>query len=345
MWLLKLRELLDREDSRSGKAASKGKTSAAEAESGRPAWVWPGICGAALLVLHLILFPPVPQLGVDFPQFGEIADRKVTAEFTFEAPRLDSEVQAERSRRALVEPPVLMSQTRTAGQSAEGRLEMWLVTLGDQVADDSLPVDEKIDLLHLQYPSLDPGALAWLFETEEPDSLLARMDRAGRAVLRGGVADMLPTGLYDKVVIKTPQAEYRKNLDEVVPQVRLEKQLEGQLRATGMKPADAARTANVMRNFITPNLTYSLEETQTNQERARQSVPNRREFYRGEKIIDQGERVTEEQALALDRLAELIRERGGRRQRGAHHQDLCPLSADHDGPGCFRLAGEYSFSR
>ncbi len=311
MWLLKLRELFDREDPRSGKAAPKGKTSAAEAESGRPVWVWPGICGAVLLVLHLILFPPVPQLGVDFPQFGEIADQKVTAEFTFEAPRPESEVQRERYGRAVVEPPVLMSQTRTKGQSAEGRLEMWLANLGDQLADENLPVEEKIDLLHLQYPSLNPGALAWLFETEEPDSLLARMDRAGRAVLRGGVADMLPTGMYDRVVIKTPQAEYRKSLDEVVPQTRLEKKLEEQLRTTGMKPADAARTANVMRNFITPNLTYSLEESQASQERARQSVPNRREYYRGEKIIDQGERVTEEQALVLDRLAEMIRERGG----------------------------------
>jgi len=122
---------------------------------------------------------------------------------------------------------------------------------------------------------------------------------------------MLPTGLYDKVVVKTPQAEYRKNLSDVVPQAELEKKLEIILQAEGMGPEVAARTANVMRNFITPNLVYSPEETLGNQNLARQSVPSKRKFTRGEKIIDQGERVTEEQALFLDRLTSLIRERGG----------------------------------
>jgi putative nucleotidyltransferase with HDIG domain len=313
MWWLRIRDLFIREESRTGKPTPKvaAISAAAEPAARQRAWLWPLGVGLVLLVLHLVLFPPVPHLGLDFPKLGEIADRKITAEFPFDAPRLDSEVQMERSRRALVEPPVLSSAPQGAGLSAENRFLQWLETLSTQLADTSSTVQERVSILNLRYPALDREALGWLFASEEPDSLVQRMRRAGRSVLQGGVADMLPTGLYDKVVIKTPQAEYRKPVAEVVPQARLEKKLEGALRQTGMGPASAVRVANVMRNFITPNLVYSAEDTQAKLEMARQSVPSKREFIRGEKIIDQGVRVTEEQAQFLDRLATLIRERGG----------------------------------
>ena len=313
MWRLKIREFFTREEGRGGKpvAKSAAKPSAGDSISGDRVWVWPTVLGAGLLALHIFLFPPVPRLGVEFPAFGEIADRKITAEFTFEAARLASEVQMERSRRALVEPPVLMTSALSGGPGAEDRFDLWLRSVAAQLEDPAKTPAERAAILHLQFPSLDLPALDWLFNAEEGDSLVTRMERAGRTVLQGGVADMLPTGLYDKVVIKTPQAEYRKAVGEVVPQSDLEKRLENELRLAGMGPAGAARIANVMRNFLTPNLVFSPQETLAAQERARQSVPAKREFIRGEKIIDEGVRVTEEQALFLDRLATLIRERGG----------------------------------
>jgi len=327
MWWPPINEIFRRKTSSgSGKqgGGAAGKTSAkasgisGSGKQSRPgsqerdsAWVWPLFFGLVILVLHLVLFPPVPRLGVDFPQFGEIANQKITAEFSFEAPRLDSEVQLERSRQALIEPPVLISSQIAGSIETGDRFQLWLGDLATQLGDTHLAVNQKIAILNLQYPSLEAEALGWLFSIPEADSLIQRMDSAQAAVLLGGVADMLPTGLYDKVVIKTGQAEYRRDLAMVVPQVNLEKRLESELRHQGMSPASAARTANVMRNFIAPNLVYSPQETRANQERARQSVPTRREFIRGEKIMDQGVRVNEEQALILERLAVLVQERGG----------------------------------
>ena len=308
MWWLRIRDFFNFEGL--APAGRQGKATAETAAAG-PGWLAPTLAGLAALVLHLVLFPPVPRQVANFPAVGEIADRKITAEFTFEAPLPDKDIQAERNRRVLAEPPVLVDSPRSSGSSAEDRFGNWLENMATQLADTSTSREEKIALMRLQYPDLESGVLDWMLTNGEPDSLLAQMERAGQATLRGGVVDQLPVGLYTKVVIKRENKEDRTDKSQIVTQKALETRLGEQLRLQGMSPALASRAANVMRRFISPNLIYSPGDTEANQELARQSVPTRREFIRGEKIIDQGERVTEEQGLQLEGLRDAIMQRGG----------------------------------
>ncbi len=311
MWWLRIRDFFNFEGLSPAGASSRQGKSPAEVAVRRPVWLPPLVAGAVILLLHVFLFPPVPRQNDNFPEVGEIADRKITAEFNFEAPRLEKDIQAERSRRVLEEPPVLVDTPRSFGNSAEERFDRWLQNMATQLADTGTTRNEKIALMRLQYPDLEAGVLDWLLANGRPDSLLAQMERAGQAALAKGVVDQLPPGYYTKVVIKRNNKEDLIDKNEVVTQKGLEARLGDELRLQGMSASLASRAANVMRSFITPNLVYSPGDTEINQDLARQSVATKRDFIRGEKIIDQGERVTDEQALQLESLRQAILQRGG----------------------------------
>ena len=75
MGWLRIRQLLERERTpREGRTGAAVATKVAAEESGGRDLLWWGLgLGVALLVLHVVLFPPVPRLATDFPREGEIA--------------------------------------------------------------------------------------------------------------------------------------------------------------------------------------------------------------------------------------------------------------------------------
>jgi putative nucleotidyltransferase with HDIG domain len=311
MWWLKIRDFFNFAGlNRPAPTGRQGKT-AAEPPAHQAVWLPSLLAGLVVLLLHLVLFPPIPRTGVDFPGVGELAERKITAEFSFDVQRPEKEIQDERSRLVWEVPPVLIDTPGPAGSSSRDRLQIWLDYLGNQLSDTTTTREEKISLLRLQYPDLDAGVLGWLLADTQPDSLLARMERTGQAILDRGVVDMLPAGYYTKVVIKGETREDTIDKGVVVASKGLEDRLREELQAQGMSPSQASRAAFLMRNFVTPNLIYSSRDTEAMQDLVRQSVPTKREFIVGEKIIDQGERVSEEQARTLDALRAVISARGG----------------------------------
>jgi len=309
-----LREWLAREgtvrEGRAGARASAKSTGQPEVPDRDRTWPWLFAAGAILLALHLVLFPPVPRLSTDFPAVGEIADREIRAPFSFEAPLLDRDVQMRRLERVVVEPPVLRRIAAAPGQAAGGRMELWLEVLAEALRDTAASAEEKAGLLALQFPSLRAADVRRLFETAEPDSLVPRLAAAWERVLEGGVADMLPAGRYDQVVILDGDTESLRDLDHVVTHNDVAERLTAELRVAGMSPIDAVKVAEVARHFVTPNLVYAASETRRRQDLARETVPTSREFIRGERIVDQGVRVTEQQGLFLDELRNLLLARG-----------------------------------
>jgi putative nucleotidyltransferase with HDIG domain len=316
LWRWKLMERLRREPlSREGKGGSRGGSKSGAkgaAATERPtvdrSSLWLLAAGTVVLVLHLVLFPPVPNISSDFPGAGEISAKEIRAPFGFAATLLDRDVEMKRYAQVVVEPPVLRGLTEPDQGT---RMELWLAAMAVQLADTTATADEKVGMLRLQFPVAGTAELLHLLNSAEPDSLVPRMERAWRGIVRGGVADLLPAGQYDRVVVLSNQAENMRDRDRVVAQTNLEERLTAELRTVGMGPLESVETAAVMRHFIRPNLVYDPDQTSQRQELARQAVPTKREFINGERIVDQGVRVTEQQARYLEELRELLQARGG----------------------------------
>jgi putative nucleotidyltransferase with HDIG domain len=315
MWWLRLRDLMVRDGSaREGRGSgrSAGKTSAGPelVELGNARY-WALGLGFGVLLLHLILFPPVPRLSSDFPLVGQIASKEIRAPFTFQAPLLEQDIQMRQIEEVVVEPPVLLNLPASPSRPRDSRMGLWLEALNHQLGDTASTTSERIEYLNLQFPNTVPGDLRRLLQTGEPDSLVQRMTLAWRRVLRAGVADMLPAGNYTRVVIKADKADSLRELGAIVAQSDLEGRLTHELRSVGLEPIDAVEAASVMKHFFDPNLIYSPSETQARHDFIRGSVPTTREFSKGERIVDQGVRVTEEQARFLEHLDTMISARGG----------------------------------
>jgi cyclic-di-AMP phosphodiesterase PgpH len=272
------------------------------------ATAWAFGLGAALLLLHVLLFPPVPRLTLDFPAAGEVAEREIRAPFAFEGPLLERDVQMARLARVVEQPPVLRAVPTSA--AANAAMEMWFAALGDAVADSTLPVQDRVDLLALQFPSAGGETVRHLLRPARPDSLLPRLRRAWHVVRDGGVADMLPTGRYSRVIVMTGRDETLRERDRVSAQAEVREHLLTALRESGLGPVESAEAASMMRPLVTPNLIYVPEETRLRQEQSRESVPVVRAFIAGERIVERGVQVTEQQARWLQELTERLRHSG-----------------------------------
>ncbi len=316
MWRLKIMNLLRREPlTREGKGSGRS-VSKSGAKSGTPveqpvgdrSVTWLSVAGAVVLVLHLMVFLPVPNLSTDFPLEGEISGEEVRAPFSFAAPLLDRDIQMKQLERVVVESPVLRNLT---DQDQGARMDLWLTALTEALNDTVASAADRVGMLNLQFPAAGATELLHLLNSDEPDSLVPRMDRAWQRIIRGGVVDRLPGGNYDRVVVISDQSETLLGLERVVAQESLEERLMAELRLAGMGPLESVETASVMRHFFRPNLVYDAEQTSQRQELARQSVPTQRDFINGERIVDRGVRVTEQQARFLEELALQLQERGG----------------------------------
>ncbi len=273
------------------------------------ATAWAFGLGAAILLLHLVLFPPVPRLSVDFPAAGEVAEREIRAPFAFEGPLLERDVEMARLARVVEQPPVLRTVPTSA--SANAGMEMWFGALADALADSNLPLSDRVDLLTVQFPAAAGEPLRQLLRPVRPDSLLPRLRRAWHVVRDGGVADMLPPGRYSRVIVMAGQAEGQRERDLVSSQADVRERLLTALREAGLGPAESAGAAAVMRPLVSPNLIYEPEETRGRQEQAREAVPVTRSFIANERIVERGVLVTEQQDRWLHELGDRLRSRGG----------------------------------
>jgi len=285
---------------------------AAETAGQRRSWLIPVGAAGLLVCLHLIFFPPVARLGLaDLPEVGGIAEQDVRAPFAFAARLPDQEVEIVQMQKVLEEPPVLRRLDPSQLAASVGRLRVFTTALREARALTNRSVKEKRQLLAAQFPHLDEAEIERALTTPDPAALTASLEAALQEVVASGVADMLPPGQYNRVLVVDHQAEDLRELTAVTPQNRLLEGLTEALRRTGLAPADAVWAASLLRRFAAPNLIYDAEETRLKQDLARQSVPTTREFIQNEKIVGAGDRITEHQGLFLDALRERLRSDAG----------------------------------
>jgi len=272
-------------------------------------WTLPLLGGLLLLLLHLLLFPPVPRLGLDeLPAAGSIAEQDVRAPVTFAARLPEQDVEIRRMQEVLAVPPVLRRLEPARQPASSGRLEVFTEALRRVRAMIDLSPAERQQLLAVQFPTLGEQEIARALGAANADQLIGALETAVAEVAGGGVADMLPVGQYNRVLVVDDQAESLRDLTTITPQGRLLEVLTEALRRAGLQPQDAVWAASLARKFVAPNLIYDAAETRARQDLAREQVPEEREFIKGEKIVGAGDRVTEEQARFLDALREHLRE-------------------------------------
>ncbi len=312
MWWFRFRELPTRlRRSKEPLVRSRVGLRAVPGDDSRDQYlIWLPVLGLIVLVLHLVLFPPVPHSDQDFPSPGGISDREIRAPFAFSAPLPEQNIRMQRMARVVEVPPVLRRLDPSAQSIQAERLHAWLGALA-HAANDSLGVDAEAGLLALQFPAASALELRRLLGAAQPDSTIARMGRVGEKVMRGVLVDILPAGKYDRVTVKDGTLEQTVQLRDVTTQSGLEEHLLGKLRSEGMAPVEAADAATLLRRFLAPNLVYDPVATKAQQEVVRGQVATTREYITGERIVDQGVRVTEEQALSLAELRKQLVARGG----------------------------------
>ncbi len=273
----------------------------------------PVLAGLVLALLHLTLFPPLPRIDLEMAvEPGGIAETDIRAPAPFTAPLLAQDVEMRQIQRVLEEPPVLRRLEPLHQQSSQARLRIFSDALLQAKSLPNLTLGERRRLLSSQFPALaDEREIERALSAPDTDGLLAALQTALAEVMSQGVADMLPSGQYNRVLVVDERAESLRDLTTITPQARLVEVLTEALRRAGLAPGDAVWAASLLRRFVTPNLIYDAEESRGRQDVARQRVPITHEFITGEKIIGAGERITEQQYLFLQALRDHLRAKHG----------------------------------
>jgi len=301
-----------------GQVRTGGKTTVIVEAREKLAWRWALAMSVFIGLLHFVLFTPLVRIDTDFPNEGEIANREIRAPFSFRAPYLDRDVEMRQLQKVLIEPPALRNLGDQPVRDARSRLEVWNEKLRYQLTHTDVPIAERISDLSLYFPSIDEEHIRRALTTTDLERVQTILTTVLEEIFDGGVADLLPPGNYSRVWIVSDDMELQRDVDQVTRQAKLDSRLMELLLEHGLIPADAIWAASVLRHIITPNLIYNSAETKERQELARNSVTTEREFIKDERIVDQGVRVTEQDARYLTRLHELLVARGSTAQDGGH---------------------------
>ena len=283
-------------------ATRSSRQAAAEASLSRR---WPWLLGtaAALLCLHVVLFPVAQRIDIDFPATGEIAERDIHAPVSFSAPYLEQDVEMLQLQRVLVVPPVAR-RLAAPRENALRRVEAWRETISSHAIMYDIPLEDRVGLLALRFPELGSEDIVRALTTVQPDSFFTAVATALDVVFGAGVVDFLPPGNYRKVSIVTGDAETEVDTAALTLQGDLGERLRDVLLSQGLAAPDAEWGAQLVRPLVSPNLVYRDEETRDRRAAARREVPARREFLQGERVVERGVRVTEQDALYLEALLE-----------------------------------------
>ena len=262
-----------------------------------------------LLALHVLLFPVAPRVDVDFPAQGEIADRDINAPIDFQAPYLEDDVEMRRQQRVLVVPPVIR-RLSAPRENALHRVAAWRSAFTDYAGMDDVSLEDRVGLLALRFSEIGSEDISRILTTVDPDTFFTAVGAALDDLFADGVVDFLPPGNYRHVSVITGGADVTVDRTRLTLQGALEDRLAGALGERGVAEGDRSWGARLVRPLVTPNFVYLDEETRRRRLEAREEEAAFREFLQGERIIEKGVRVTEQDALYLESLMDELVARG-----------------------------------
>jgi cyclic-di-AMP phosphodiesterase PgpH len=269
------------------------------------------LLAAAAMVYLFFPSPRVPDTAM--LEGGVVAPQDVIADFTFQIPKSEAELNRERAEAASGVPPVLDFLPTASDEMI--RAVRTLLTGVDSVVIMT-EVDERRDAVrnYLARERIYPtaGALSLLLNAQERAELRRSIEVAIRDFFpRGVVSSMVPRdGVSTYVVRGVGETEVLVARDSIITPDRFFTLAAGRL-PEGARPEMAEIQRLVLVRLFQPSLAYNEQQTEAARARAREAVdPMRATVLEGERIVGAREQIGERELERLGAYRAAMIERG-----------------------------------
>ncbi|MDP6038598.1 MAG: HDIG domain-containing protein, partial [Candidatus Latescibacteria bacterium] len=274
----------------------------------------------ALLGLLTILFPTQQSYEYNAFREGTIAQEEVIAPETFSVHKSEDQYQQEvaESRRNI--PPVLHHEDMVQPDKQEAFVK-FLDTVEGQ--SGAVLTDSLAQALRLAHPEIGPiseSTLNFLLPLSQHPSttraqLLTTVDSILQNTYQNGIlanrADLSEEN-YDEVTLIRNDSETQISLAQLVDieafTHNLQQTIEQQLPEAG--PTEIKSGYELVVAYLIPNLTYDSDETHKRREEAAHNISTTKgTVLKGERIVDEHDRITSEHIDKLKSLVDHVNQR------------------------------------
>ncbi len=256
----------------------------------------------ALIVVHVIIFPPSRSVRRIQVEVGSITDQDLRAPFTFTAPRPVRELESARHEATQRVEPVYRPVEGVERRNQQ-RSEVFFRDLVD-TASDSSSTAQKLVALARRYPGLPDGVAAALLAVEDFQETQAATAAVVDEMMSAGTVDISPRGSYQQVRILDPGGATESTRPATT--IVLDYRRKEFARAALNKIKHSAETTDLIVDLAIylaqPNLSYDDVRTETRRRAASEAVSAVREYARNERILEAGVRVTRDHVQVLQAL-------------------------------------------
>ena len=278
---------------------------------GRRAWLLTPTL--MVVIAHQLLFAPTRTGEGRRYETGDIAEQDIRAPFEFSAPRPASEVEAaKRDAAQRVEP--VYRRDDDARRRTELALSDFFARAAAAARADSVSLSERVNTLQALNPGLEAATLRVVLDRGRAARVREALIQALTAQLDAGIVDVYPRGTYGYVwIVSGPAPEAtgavapdtrRVAVAELFLGYRFEEELLDALRPRLQQPAELAAAVDVGAYFVMPNLDFDEVETEQRRLAASAAVSADRTFFRNERIVDRGTRITRDQVAVISAMQE-----------------------------------------
>lgn len=269
---------------------------------------WLGLPVLLIVLAHQLLFPPTRAGDGRRYEAGDIAEQDIRAPFEFSAPRPVAEVEiAKRDASQRAEP--VYRRDEDARRRTELALNDFFARALAVARADTLSASDRVAALQNLNPGLGAATLRVVLDNERAARVRAALTEVLTAQLDAGIVDVFPRGTYEYVwIVSGPAPE---STEETVPEgrrvavadlflgYRFEEELLDALRSRLRQPPELAAAVDVGAYFVLPNLDYDEAETERRRVAAAAAVSADRTYFRNERIVDRGTRITRDQVAVI----------------------------------------------
>jgi hypothetical protein len=252
----------------------------------------------ALLILGITFLYPIERiyLPIDIPGLAEVAPDDIIAQFDY--PIYKNPEELERARQIILAylKPVLRIDT-TLSDSIKTHVSEFFDLL-DSLQLSTASLNVKISILKAEYPSL-PDSILPLILSKKNNALVKNIAQAVLdSLLSDGIVNDLSavplqgSGLV--IIVKNGLAK-TVTRESISDSTKLGTLISDISLIRAGKKTDFANAADIIvSQFIRPNLFFDKEKTEQNRKEELAAIPlTKGMVFKGEKIINAGERVTE----------------------------------------------------
>jgi putative nucleotidyltransferase with HDIG domain len=253
-------------------------------------------------IVGVLLLPPTQRSKDVMFKAGMIADRDIIAPFNFDVPLAQGELGMAKDQAAASVLPVY-ERNRVVEIEIKRDLNGLLDSLTSVVGHDTLPRDQKLDIINSYLPYLSKNSAVILLEKNTFNVIKKSVAAYQSQILLEGLIDNsgpLRRGDFENIAVLDGDKEIRARVKDVNDQGQLDDVIrEKSVSQFGKNRGRAQVFFEIVRAYLLPNLILNLEETQRRRVLAIEKVPGTFRVSKNERIIAEHDKVTKEQENIL----------------------------------------------